>query len=82
LAAGSPVVIKPPAETPLTGLAIAYLAEKAGFPKGVYNIITSTDSSEIGKELCENKKIRKLSFTGSTPVGKILMDQKKLSFFH
>ncbi len=84
LAAGSPVVIKPPAETPLTGLAIAYLAEKAGFPKGVYNTITSTDSSEIGKELCENKKIRKLSFTGSTPVGKILMRQcsatlKKLS---
>lgn len=84
LAAGSPVIVKPPSETPLTGLAIAYLAEKAGFPPGVYNTITSSNSSEIGKELCENKKVRKLSFTGSTPVGKILMAQcapglKKLS---
>lgn len=84
LAAGSPVVVKPPSETPLTGLAISYLAEKAGFPPGVYNTVTSSQSSEVGKELCENKKIRKLSFTGSTPVGKILMGQsasalKKLS---
>lgn len=84
LAAGSPVVVKPPSETPLTALAISYLAEKAGFPPGVYNTVTSKHSSEIGKELCENKKIRKLSFTGSTPVGKILMAQcaptlKKLS---
>lgn len=84
LAAGSPVVVKPPSETPLTALAISYLAEKAGFPPGVYNTVTSTLSSEVGKELCENKKIRKLSFTGSTPVGKILMGQsasalKKLS---
>ncbi|MFD3001833.1 NAD-dependent succinate-semialdehyde dehydrogenase [Pontibacter toksunensis] len=75
LAAGSPVVIKPPSETPLTALALSELAEQAGFPPGVYNTITSTDSSEIGKELCENPKIRKLSFTGSTPVGKILMQQ-------
>lgn len=84
LAAGSPVIVKPPSETPLTGLAIAYLAEKAGFPAGVYNTVTSSQSSEVGKEFCENKKIRKLSFTGSTPVGKILMAQcaptlKKLS---
>ncbi|MBA9076246.1 MULTISPECIES: NAD-dependent succinate-semialdehyde dehydrogenase [Rufibacter] len=84
LAAGSPVVVKVPSETPLTGLAIAYLAEQAGFPKGVYNTVTSANSSEVGKELCENKKVRKLSFTGSTPVGKILMEQsasslKKLS---
>lgn len=84
LAAGSPVVVKPPSETPLTGLAIAYLAEKAGFPPGVYNTVTTTDSKEVGKELCENRKIRKLSFTGSTAVGKILMNQcsstlKKLS---
>ncbi|HEU4901330.1 MAG TPA: NAD-dependent succinate-semialdehyde dehydrogenase [Flavisolibacter sp.] len=84
LAAGSPVVVKPPSETPLTGLAIAYLAEKAGFPPGVYNTVTSSQSSEVGKELCENPKVRKLSFTGSTPVGKILMEQcaptlKKLS---
>ena len=84
LAAGSTVVVKPPSETPLTGLALAYLAEKAGFPPGVYNSVTTTDSSEVGKELCENKKVRKLSFTGSTNVGKILMKQcsstlKKLS---
>ena len=84
LAAGSPVIVKPPSETPLTALAIAYLAEKAGFPPGVYNTVTSSNSSEIGKELCENNKIRKLSFTGSTPVGKVLMEQsaptlKKLS---
>ncbi len=84
LAAGSTVVVKPPSETPLTALAIAYLAEKAGFPPGVYNTITSSNSSDIGKELCENTKVRKLSFTGSTPVGKILMEQsaptlKKLS---
>jgi len=84
LAAGSPVIVKPPSETPLTGLAIAYLAEKAGFPPGVYNTITTTDNSEIGKEFCENKKVRKISFTGSTAVGKILMQQcaptlKKLS---
>ncbi len=84
LAAGSPVVIKPPMETPLTALALAYLAEQAGFPAGVYNTITSTESSEVGKEFCENPKVRKLSFTGSTPVGKILMEQcattlKKLS---
>ena len=84
LAAGSPVIVKPPSETPLTGLAIAYLAEKAGFPPGVYNTVTTTDSSAIGKEFCENVKVRKLSFTGSTPVGKVLMKQcastlKKLS---
>ncbi len=84
LAAGCPVIVKSPSETPLTGLALAVLAQQAGFPAGVYNTITSTNSSEIGKELCENEKVRKLSFTGSTGVGKILMEQcsktlKKLS---
>lgn len=84
LAAGCPVIVKPPSETPLTALALAYLAEKAGFMPGVYNTVTSANSSEVGKELCENIKVRKLSFTGSTPVGKILMSQcapslKKLS---
>ena len=84
LAAGSPVVVKPPSETPLTALAIAYLAEKAGFPPGVFNTITTTDNSGVGEEFCENKKVRKLSFTGSTAVGKLLMQQcaptlKKLS---
>jgi succinate-semialdehyde dehydrogenase / glutarate-semialdehyde dehydrogenase len=84
LAAGCPVVVKPPAETPLTALALAHLADRAGFPAGVYNTVTSSRSSEVGKELCENPKVRKLSFTGSTAVGKILMEQcaptlKKLS---
>lgn len=84
LAAGSPVLVKPPAESPLTALALTYLAEKAGFPAGVLNTITTRNNSEIGKEFCENKKVRKLSFTGSTAVGKILMQQgaatlKKLS---
>lgn len=84
LAAGCPVIIKPPVETPLTALALAVLAEKAGFENGVYNTITTSDSSGVGKELCESSKIRKLSFTGSTKVGKILMKQsastlKKLS---
>lgn len=84
LAAGSPVIVKPPSEAPLTALALALLAEQAGFPRGVYNTITTTDSSGIGKEFCENRKVRKISFTGSTNVGKILMNQcsstlKKLS---
>jgi succinate-semialdehyde dehydrogenase/glutarate-semialdehyde dehydrogenase len=75
LAAGCPVVIKPPSETPLTALALADLAERAGFPPGVYNTVTTTESSDVGKELSENPKVRKLSFTGSTQVGKILMSQ-------
>jgi succinate-semialdehyde dehydrogenase / glutarate-semialdehyde dehydrogenase len=84
LAAGCAVVIKPPGETPLTALALAELADRAGFPPGVLNVVTSSDSAEVGKELCENPKVRKLSFTGSTEVGKILMRQsadtlKKLS---
>lgn len=75
LAAGSPVVVKPPSETPLTALAISYLAEKAGFPPGVYNTVTTSRNSEVGQELCENNKVRKLSFTGSTAIGKLLMSQ-------
>jgi succinate-semialdehyde dehydrogenase/glutarate-semialdehyde dehydrogenase len=75
LAAGCTVVLKPAAETPLTALALAELAEQAGIPAGVFNVITSTDSSGVGKELCKNEKVRKLSFTGSTRVGKILMEQ-------
>jgi len=84
LAAGSPVIIKPPPDAPLTALALSYLAEKAGFPAGVYNTVTTTDHDTVGLELCENRKVRKLSFTGSTAVGKTLMKQcastlKKLS---
>lgn len=75
LAAGCPVIVKPPSETPLTALAIAYLAEQAGFPAGVYNTITTTQNSDVGLELCENSLIRKLSFTGSTATGKLLMQQ-------
>ncbi len=75
LAAGCTVVAKPAAETPLSALALAVLAEEAGFPKGVINIITSSSSSEIGQAMCESDIVRKLSFTGSTEVGKILMKQ-------
>ncbi len=84
LAAGCTVVVKPAAETPLCALAIARLATEAGVPAGVLNVVTGTDSSAIGKALCEDGRVRKLSFTGSTPVGKILYAQcagtmKKLS---
>ena len=84
LAAGCPVVIKPAAETPLTALALATLADAAGFPAGVYNTITTTQSAEVGAELCAHPLVRKLSFTGSTTVGRQLMAQcaptlKKLS---
>ncbi|WP_396203253.1 NAD-dependent succinate-semialdehyde dehydrogenase [Gemmatimonas sp.] len=84
LAAGCPVVIKPPAETPLTALALAVLAEQAGLPAGVLNVVPTTQSHDIGYELSTNPLVRKLSFTGSTAVGKQLMAQcastlKKLS---
>jgi len=83
LAAGCTVVIKPAEQTPFSALAMAELAERAGFPKGVFNVITG-DAPTIGKELCANPTVRKLSFTGSTEVGRILMRQsadtiKKLS---
>ncbi|MEP7156984.1 MAG: NADP-dependent succinate-semialdehyde dehydrogenase [Betaproteobacteria bacterium] len=86
LAAGCTMVIKPAEQTPFSALAMAELAHRAGIPKGVLNIVTgSADSSiEIGKEMCANPIVRKLSFTGSTEVGRILMRQsadtiKKLS---
>ena len=72
LAAGCPVVIKPASETPLSALAIAELADQAGIPKGILNVVVGTHSSEIGLALTESKIVRKLSFTGSTAVGKIL----------
>ena len=75
LAAGCTVVIKPSELTPLSALALAELADRAGFPPGVINIIVSKNASSIGEEMCENAKVRKLSFTGSTRVGKILMKQ-------
>lgn len=75
LAAGCPVVIKPAELTPLTALAAAELAMRAGIPAGVLNVITGTDSPAYGKVLCESDTVRHLSFTGSTEVGRILMAQ-------
>jgi len=83
LAAGCPVVVKPAEATPLTALALAFLAEQAGFPAGVFNVVTG-EPAKIGGELTANPSVRKLSFTGSTAVGRLLMAQsaptvKKLS---
>lgn len=75
LAAGCTVVVKPAEDTPLTALALAYLAEQAGIPKGVVNIITSSEGAKVGAELTENPLVRKISFTGSTEVGRLLMKQ-------
>ena len=74
-AAGCTVVIKPASETPLSALAMAELADQAGFPKGVINIVPSTSSSDIGKALTSHPTVRKISFTGSTAVGKKLIAQ-------
>jgi len=74
LAAGCTVVIKPAESTPFSALALAELAERVGFPKGVINIVTGMPE-EIGAELTANPLVRKLSFTGSTAVGKLLMQQ-------
>lgn len=85
LAAGCTVVCKAPGETPFTSLALAELAHRAGIPKGVINIITALNNTiEVGQVLTLHPTIRKVSFTGSTPVGKIIMRQssstlKKLS---
>ncbi len=75
LAAGCGFVARPAAETPLSALAMAVLGERAGLPKGILSVITSTKSSAIGKEFCENHLVRKLTFTGSTEVGRILLRQ-------
>jgi succinate-semialdehyde dehydrogenase/glutarate-semialdehyde dehydrogenase len=72
LAAGCPVVVKPASQTPFSALALAWLADQAGIPAGVFNVITGP-AAEIGAELTANPLVRKLSFTGSTEVGKILM---------
>jgi succinate-semialdehyde dehydrogenase / glutarate-semialdehyde dehydrogenase len=84
LAAGCTIVIKPAAETPLCALAMAALAEQAGIPAGVLNVVTGVDATAIGAEMCANPLVKKLSFTGSTAVGKTLYRQcagtvKKLS---
>jgi succinate-semialdehyde dehydrogenase/glutarate-semialdehyde dehydrogenase len=75
LAVGCTVVSKPAEQTPLSAIALAVLAEKAGIPAGVFNVVLGTDGPAIGKELCYNPKVRKISFTGSTEVGRILMRQ-------
>lgn len=71
------MVIKPSPETPVTTLALAILAQRAGVPTGVINVVTASNKTtpEVGKKLCEDKRIKKLSFTGSTGVGKLLMAQ-------
>src|SRR5581483_7273488 len=74
LAAGCTVVLKPPSQTPLSALALMRLAERAGLPNGVINVVTGS-AAEIGAELTANPLVRKLSFTGSTEVGKLLMKQ-------
>lgn len=74
LAAGCPIIIKPAEETPLSALALAVLADRAGVPKGVLSVVPCSrkNAPSIGDELTQNSKVRKLSFTGSTEVGKIL----------
>ena len=84
LAVGCPVIVKPAEDTPLSALALAYLADKAGFPPGVFNVLPTSDPKVVGQQLTANPVVRKLSFTGSTTVGKELMRQcagtlKKLS---
>lgn len=85
IAAGCTIVLRPAAQTPLTAIALAVLAGKAGIPAGVFNVVTGSDSKGLGKELTTNEKVRKVSFTGSTGVGATLMQQaaetiKKVSF--
>jgi len=75
LAVGCSFVARPAAETPLSALAMVKLAEEAGLPPGLFSVITSTKSAEIGQEFCNNEKVYKLTFTGSTEVGRILMKQ-------
>ncbi|MDH3281401.1 MAG: NAD-dependent succinate-semialdehyde dehydrogenase, partial [Gammaproteobacteria bacterium] len=74
LAAGCPVIVKPAEQTPYTALALAELADRAGIPPGIFNVVTG-DPEPIGAELTGNPAVRKLSFTGSTEIGKLLMRQ-------
>jgi succinate-semialdehyde dehydrogenase/glutarate-semialdehyde dehydrogenase len=74
LAAGCTVVVKPASQTPFSALALAVLSERAGIPAGVFNVVTGS-ATEIGGELTSNPTVRKISFTGSTEIGKVLMAQ-------
>lgn len=76
IAACCTTIVKPAPETPLTTLAIAYLAEQAGLPNGVLNVVTTKENlARIGQALCDDPIVKKLSFTGSTSIGKLLMAQ-------
>jgi len=75
LAAGCSFVARPAKETPLSAIVMGVLAERAGIPAGVFNVVPSSSSSEVGKEMCENPAVRKITFTGSTEVGRILLKQ-------
>jgi succinate-semialdehyde dehydrogenase/glutarate-semialdehyde dehydrogenase len=75
LAAGCTIIVKPAEDTPLCALALAKLAEKAGVPAGVLNVVTTQDARGVGEMLCADGRVRKLTFTGSTEVGKILYRQ-------
>mgnify|MGYP000477648215 CR=1 FL=1 len=75
LAAGCSFVARPASETPLSAIVLGVLAERAGIPAGVLNIVPSSSASEVGKEMCENPTVRKITFTGSTGVGRILLRQ-------
>lgn len=75
LAAGCTVILKPASQTPFSAIALAKLAEEAGVPKGVFNVLTSKDSRGIGQLLATADEVRKISFTGSTAVGRTLMEQ-------
>ena len=75
LAAGCTCVLKPAEQTPLSALALADLAKRAGFPDGVINIVTGMDAPAMGEALCADDRVRKITFTGSTEVGRILMRQ-------
>ena len=75
LAAGCSFVARPAAETPLSAIVLGVLAERAGIPAGVLNIVPTSRASETGKEFCDNPAVRKLTFTGSTEVGRILLRQ-------
>ncbi len=75
LAVGCAIVLKPASETPLSALALVALAERAGLPAGLFSVLTSSKSREVGAELTGNPLVKKVTFTGSTPVGKQLMKQ-------
>ncbi len=74
LAAGCPVVVKPAGETPFSALALAELAERAGIPAGVFNVVLG-EAAQVSEVLCREERVKALSFTGSTPVGRLLLEQ-------